>query len=227
MTKLEDIPLRPRKLAITRVKLLEAAVEQLDRKSLDELQVRDLCRIVGISEASFFNYFAKKSDLLIYFVQLWGLEVAWHGLLAEPRPGSPREAIERIFELTGAQVAKHPGVMGEVLAAQARLTGPIEPGEITLAERLAAFPDKPGIEQLEARGLDSLFPELLAQAVRRGDLPKRTDVRAAFLGLAAIFFGVPIALRRIDPRLIGPAYQQQLAIYWAGLEAAPPKKRGR
>ncbi len=221
MPTLDDLPLRPRKFALTKVGLLNAAIERLDDCSLEELQVRELCRAVDISEASFFNYFPKKTDLLVYFVQLWTLDVAWHALLSEPRPSSSREALERIFEFSGKQAAEHPGVMAEVLAAQARLTEPPAQGELTLAERLAAFPDRPGIETLEARGLDSLFPELLAQAVKRGELPKKTDVRAAFLGLTAIFFGVPTVLRRIDPRAVAGAYREQLAIYWAGLTAAP------
>lgn len=225
MPTLDDIPLRPRKLALTKVRLLHAAVARLDRASLDELQVKDLCRDSDISEASFFNYFPKKSDLLVYFVQLWTLDVAWHALLSQPRPATSYEAIQRIFQVTGTQAAEHPGVMGEVLAAQARLTEAPPLVEISLAERLAAFPGREGIETLEVRGLDSLFPELLAQAAKRGELPKQTDVRGAFLGLAAIFFGVPIALRRLDPRAIPRAYLQQLATYWAGLRAPPPRRR--
>lgn len=227
MPTLDDIPLRPRKLALTKVKLLHAAVARLDRVSLDELAVRDLCEDAEISEASFFNYFPKKSDLLVYFVQLWTLDVAWHALRSEPRPATSFDAIARIFAVTGAQVAEHPGVMAEVLAAQARLTAPPPLAEITLAERLAAFPGRDGIETLEARGLESVLPELLAQAVKRRELPPRTDLRAAFLGLAAIFFGVPIALRRVDPRAVEAAYGQQLAIYWAGLQAPKSRKAGK
>lgn len=227
MLSLDDIPLRPRKLALTKVKLLHAAIARLDRAPLEELQVKDLCRDVEISEASFFNYFPKKADLLVYFVQLWTLDVAWHALLAQPRPATSYEAIQRIFQFTGAQAAEHPGVMAEVLAGQARLTEEPPLVEIPLAERIAAFPGREGIETLEARGLDSLLPELLARAVKQGELPKQTDVRAAFLGLAAIFFGVPIALRRIDPRAIPPAYLQQLATYWAGLRTPPPRRRTR
>lgn len=227
MTTLDDLPLRPRKFALTKVGLLNAAVERLDRVSLEELQVRELCQAVDISEASFFNYFPKKADLLVYFVQLWTLDVAWHALLSAPRPSTAREAIERIFEFSGRQAAEHPGVMAEVLAAQARLTEEPRVPELTLAERLAAFPGRPGVEGLEARGLDSLFPELLQQAVKGGELPRKTDVQAAFLGLTAIFFGVPTVLRRIDPRAIAPAYRQQLSIYWSGLTVGTNSRKGR
>lgn len=230
MLTLDDVPLRPRKFALTKVGLVNAAVERLDGCTLDELQVRELCRAVGISEASFFNYFPKKSDLLVAFVQLWTIDVAWHALMQAPRPVTAREAIERIFRFTGDQAALHPGVMAEVLASQARMVEPPQPAEVTLAERLAAFPGREGIEDVPARGLDSLLPELLARAVEQKELPANTDVQAAFLGLTAIFFGVPAVLRRIDPRLVGPAYQQQLAIYWDGLCAAPKtsaKRKGR
>lgn len=230
MLTLDDLPLRPRKFALTKVGLVNAAVERLDGCTLEELQVRELCSAVGISEASFFNYFPKKSDLLVSFVQLWTIDVAWHALMQLPAPATAREAIERIFRFTGDQAALHPGVMAEVLAAQARMVEPPRIEEVTLAERLAAFPGRSGIETVPARGLDSLLPELLSRAVKQKELPSGTDTRAAFLGLTAIFFGVPAVLRRIDPRLITPAYLQQLAIYWRGLagsSASSPRRKAR
>jgi AcrR family transcriptional regulator len=214
-----EIPLRSRKFARTKVGLLQAAMARLDACTLEELQVRDLCDAVQISQASFFNYFPRKSDLLVYFVQMWSIEVAWHVLVADSRPLSARAAIAHIFELTAKQAAEHPGVLAEVMAEQARLREPPKLIEITLAERLLAFPDMPGIDTAPARGLDSLLPELLRRAVKQGELPKSTKIDDAFLGLSALFFGIPMILRRIDPRSVGPAYRAQFDLYWTGLVA--------
>lgn len=65
------IPLRERKLAQTRLALLE----ELEAKPLADVRARDLCERVGISEATFFNHFASKSELLLYFVLLWSVEM--------------------------------------------------------------------------------------------------------------------------------------------------------
>lgn len=219
MPTLDDLPLRPKKFAQTKLALLRAAVARLDRQPLEEVQVKDLCEDAGVSQASFFNYFPAKADLLVYFVQVWTLDVAWHAQALGPEAAAEAR-IRRIFAATAAQAAEHPGVMAEVLAGQARLTAPAKVEELTVAERLLAFPDRPGVESLPSRGLDSLLPELLAQAVARGELPRGTDVGAAFLGLAALFFGVPLALLRRAPGSVGQAYDAQLSVYWAGLLAA-------
>lgn len=224
MTTLDELPLRPKKFAQTKQALLSAAVARLDRQPLDAVQVKDLCEDAGISQASFFNYFPQKSDLLVYFVQLWTLDVAWHAQALGPG-ASALDRIRRIFGATAEQAAAHPGVMAEVLAGQARLTAPPKVEDLTLAERLLAFPGRAGVEALPSRGLDSLLPELLGEAVARGELPPGTDVTSAFLGLAALFFGVPLALLRRAPAQIGAAYEQQLAVYWAGLRRAAPRPK--
>lgn len=226
MPDLASLPLRQRKLAQTKHALLEAAVARLDDVPLEELEVRALCADVGISQASFFNYFAKKSDLLVFFVQVWTLDMAWH-TLARPAARSARANLTRLFDLTAESGALHPGVMAEVLAGQARLREPPALTELTLAERVVAFPDREGIETLPARGLESLLPELLVRAIEGGELPPRTDVMRATLGLAAIFFGVPIAILRVDPRGLRAAYRAQLAVYWRGLSAPPSRRTGR
>lgn len=219
MPTLASLPLRPRKQAVTRLALLEAALDQLERAGgLEAVAVRDLCAAAGISEASFFNYFPQKSDLLVHFVQLWSLDLAWQVHALAPST-TAREAIETIFVATAHDAKRRPRVMAEVLAHQARMTEAPRQGELTLADRLAAFPDRPGIEELPSLGLDGLLPPLIERAIARGELPATLDRQAAFVGLAALFLGVPTILLRIDPALVEPVYRQQLAIYWAGLGA--------
>ena len=56
--------LRERKKARQRTAILEIAVEMCTDGGLDALRVRDLIARLEISEATFFNYFPSKSDLL-------------------------------------------------------------------------------------------------------------------------------------------------------------------
>jgi AcrR family transcriptional regulator len=94
MKQLKDLSLRERKYAQTKVNLLRTTVAKLNEKRLDEISVRELCDEVFISEATFFNYFPQKSDLLVYYIKLWSLEMQWHiekdGLFGF-------DAIEKIF----------------------------------------------------------------------------------------------------------------------------------
>lgn len=217
---MDTIPLRARKLARSRLALLDAFVARMDERPVEEISVRELCAAAEVSEATFFNHFAGKDELVVFFIQLWALEVGWRARRVLAERGA-LAAIEGIFADTAASVAAHPRVMGEVLAAQARLDHEPPVREVTFAERRLRFPDLDGVETLPSEGLDALLPWLLGEAVARGELPPDTDVRTLFLHLAAFFFGTPIVLRRIQPALVGPAWQAQLALLWA----AAPKVR--
>jgi AcrR family transcriptional regulator len=215
LTRFEALPLRQRKFARTKLALLEAAIEEIRDRPLEEVRVKDLCAKVAISEASFFNYFPRKSDLLVYYIQLWSIEMAWHVRhLAEARGGLA--AIEEIFRMTAARTVENPAPMGEIVAAQARMTAPPQFADIGLAERLLAFPDLEGVDELEGQGLDTLLPPLIERAVRAGELPKKTNRDAVLIALAAVFLGLPVVLRRA-PQALGEAYHAQLQLLWDGL----------
>jgi AcrR family transcriptional regulator len=212
----EKLPLRQRKFAQTKLGLMNAAIAAMRKRPLEEISTHELCRAASISSAGFFNYFRKKTDLLVYFIQLWSLEMTWHGRrLAQERGGLA--AIEEVFALTARQVVKNPGLMAEIIAHQARMRVPEKPQEISLAERLLAYPHLPGIETLPAEGIESLLPPFLERAVAAGELPKDLDRGAGLLALTSVFFGVPIIFRPLDVRAIEPMYHQQLQLIWASL----------
>ena len=184
--------------------LLRAAVERLDSRTLEEIPVKELCDAAGVSEASFFNYFPKKSDLLVYFVRIWSLDVSWRALHGK-RGATARESIEEIFLETARQAAAHPGVMSEVIAHQARMDTPPDL-HLTAADRVVAFPDR---------------------AVRGGELPESTDRNMALLGFSTIFLGLPVMARRLDPPALGEMYIRLVGLFWEGLTAKgkrPPSK---
>ena len=221
-----DFPLRQRKQAQTRLSLLDAVLTRLSDRTLDEIPVQELCDAVSISPASFFNYFPNKSAVLVYFVQLWSLELAWrvrHELAGRPA----REAIHEVFAATARQARERPGVMREVLAYQARQAAPIELAELPVLDRLLAYPGRDGIESVPAVGLDGLLPPLIERAVVEGDLPAATDPQLALLGFAAIFFGVPIVLLRSDPSALEGAYRAALDVHWAGLQRTSARSAPR
>jgi AcrR family transcriptional regulator len=219
-----ELPLRQRKFARTKLGLLDAAIRLLDMHPWEEIRVRDLCAEVEISEASFFNYFPQKSDLLVYFIQLWSLEMAWHADRLARRAGG-LAAIEEVFVLTARRVVKHPNLIAEIIAFQARAKSRPVLGEISFAERRQAFPRLDGIENVKARDLGQVVLPLLEQAIAAGELPRKLDRAAALLGVASVFFGVPVSLRFHDIRTIGAAYRGQLRILWEGLRLQPAKER--
>lgn len=222
MKEPRSLPLRERKFATTKLGLLRAAVDELRAHPLEEISVRDLCAAAGISEASFFNYFPRKADLLAYFVRIWALEIAWHARRAVEARGA-LAAIEELFARTAREVARHPALMAEIVAFQARLEAPPGPVELSRAERLLAFPDLEGIEDVPAGHLGTLLPELIDRAVAGGELPAEVDRAVVLATLATVFFGVPVVLRHVEPGRVEELYRAELEVIWAGLRARAVK----
>lgn len=216
------IPLRERKYYQTRIRLARALREHLEQVSLDDLMVRDLCDRVEVSEATFFNYFPKKSDLLAYLSQLWSVELAWHGqqALAEKSAGgdsSGLAVVQAVFDRAAQQFQIAPGAAGELIAWQARTRQRQAPEPLDVSERRLAFPDQPGIETMTNQSLENVLATALQRAIDQGELPRNVHLPTVMVGLVSIFYGVPLALRLSNPAGIGAMYRQQLGILWTGL----------
>ena len=210
--------LRERKFARTRLNLAEIVTHHLENAPLDALSVKALCERAQISEATFFNYFPKKDDLVAYQDKLWSLELNWYGRQAAAQQQG-LAVIEALFRYTAIQVQKKPGLMGEIIAYEARDRTHAPRPVITPVERVLAFADLPGIVELEDESLELVLRAALQQAIERAELPANTLLPAAMVGLVSIFYGVPLAVMHNNPASIGTMYRQQLAILWAGLRA--------
>jgi AcrR family transcriptional regulator len=211
--------LRQRKFAKTRLALAEAVTHHLEAAPFETLSVKALTERVQISEATFFNYFPKKEDLIVYLDRLWTLELNWYGRQAAQQ-GKGLAVIESLFRYTAIQIQKKPGLMAEIIAHEALTRARREGPEITPAERLMAFSDLDGIEELSDESLEGLLRSSLESAIQQGDLPANTAISAAMVGLVSIFYGVPLAIQHTNASAIGAMYRQQLAILWGGLQAA-------
>lgn len=208
--------LRQRKFARTRLKLTQALALRLEQSSLEEVVVRDLCDDAEVSEATFFNYFPRKLDLLDYYTQLWMLELGWRCQKPESRGLA---AIRVSFDFMATSFQKQSGVMGEMIARQALMRDKPQSIEIGLAERQIAYPDYQGIEALPVGGVDKAWLPALEQAIRGGELPANTHIPTVMVGLAAIFYGVPLVLRQGNLAAISSMYAQQLTVFWAGIRS--------
>ena len=211
-------PLRERKFARTKLGLMEAALQRLQDRPLADVGVKELCEAADVSEATFFNYFAKKTDILTYYMQLWSLELAWH---LQHGAGAPQglAAVDALFRRAAERIQGRPGVMSEIIAYAARQRSREQPPQVGRAERLQAFPGLEGIADLEPRGMDVLLGQFVQQAIDRGELPGNTHLRSVMLSLITIFHGVPLVLAHASPQSIGSSYQLQLNQLWAGVRA--------
>lgn len=214
-----ELPLRTRKRALLRLALVEALVAQLATRTLAEVPVEELARAAGISQATFFNYFPSKVDLLTHFVQLWSLRMSALGRRVAAAEASALRALEALFTATAAEAGAAPNVLLEIIAYQALAATRPRPPPVELAERMLLLPEEVDVASLPDQGLGALLPELLGLAVRRGELPAGADVPALTLAAASIFFGTPVVLGRSQLEHLGPLYCQQLRLLWSGARA--------
>jgi len=222
MSESAKLTLRARKFARTRLSLAAATTRHLESAPLDALSVKSLCEQVQISEATFFNYFPRKDDLVAYLDKLWSLELNWYGEQAAQQQHG-LAVIEALFRYTAIQIQKKPGLMAEIIAYEARDRAHAPRPEITEAERVLAFPELKGIDASTHNSLETLFKTSLQQAMQHNELPENTLIPAAMVGLVSIFYGVPLAIQHSNPASIGAMYRQQLELLWAGLRTAAVK----
>lgn len=212
----KTISLRERKYAQTKLALLNKALDKLKEKSFEDISVKELCETIPISEVTFFNYFPRKSDLIVYFIQLWMIEVySW--VANRVGTGGGLAAIEEIFDYTASKLPENPHIMTTIIAFYATRRGEIPFKEITAAERHLAFPGNDAAAQAPAQGFDKLFIPFLEKAVEAGELPRDRDLRLVLATIVAVFLGVPTFMTARDPSLIRPVYREQLKILWKGL----------
>jgi AcrR family transcriptional regulator len=205
------LPLREKKFARVRLAILSAVLQLMQERSLAEISVREICELAQVAPATFFNYFPSKEDVLVYYMRLWSIPVTLQ-CRAVASQRTVLDGVVAVFDYTAHEMEQYPRLMFEIIAYIAHATQPPHPPALTRAERLLAFPDLPGAEEVEPQSIDELFTAQLEQAVRAGELPSSLETEAVALLLKTIFYGVPLATRREGVRAIRRAYHEALEV---------------
>ena len=136
--------LRERKKRATRQGLHEAALELVAERGLDQVAVDDIADRVGVSQRTFFNYFATKDDAVIGWDPTYAHRLA-DAFTARPADESPVEAMRAVLAEDAALMAREPRLWSlrmQVTDAhpslQARLGAGFATSERALATAIAA-----------------------------------------------------------------------------------------
>jgi AcrR family transcriptional regulator len=211
----QHLSLRERKHAKTKVTLTMAFVERLKSARLDDISIKEVCDSIDVSEATFFNYFPAKIDLIYYYQQLALLKIIWD-TQQRAKKDSPLYRIDVMFDVLVQQI-KHPYLLYELISIFVGQKVKPKLIDIPLAERLYAFPDCKGIEDIPLFLLEDFLHENLMKAVKEGELPKEVDCNYVLICLMAIIVGVPLAISYENFNALGSYYKQQLSFLWKGL----------
>ena len=198
MMPINTFSLREKKQATLKLKILDTFDENLKTKTLADISVKEVAKELEISEMTFFNYFGSKKEVLIYFIELWSLEMQMHieGL-------EPLEAIYRIFEETAKTIEKNPNLFMEIVASMALYGMSKKDIPISRAERILRFgQDVP----YEVGG----FPNIVKPLLSKLNLtPKKQDF--IYTALFNTCFATPLLMKC-------PAFSDLKAHYFEQLD---------
>ena len=194
---INTLSLREKKQATLKLKILDSFDEKLKTKALVDISVKEVAKELDISEMTFFNYFGSKKEVLIYFIELWSLEMQMHieGL-------EPLEAIYRIFEETAIMIEKNPNLFMEIVATMA-LQG-VEEKDIHIgkAERILRF----GIETTHKEGG---FSDIVKPLLVKLELSKEKE-RLIHVALFNTCFATPLFIKSPEFTDLKKHYFEQL-----------------
>lgn len=194
--------------------ILQCLLKRMHCESFDSIKISDLCVDAKVSQASFYNYFPQKTDVLIYYIQLWTIEMYWQITINKKLVGL--KAIEQLFADTADICAKHSQLMCEIVAYQAKNGKPQGVTPLTVADKLQAYPDFNGIENIELADLSALLVTNIQQAISVNELPDTINITSLVVALSSIFFTIPIIFNRCPLEEIKSAFSEQLQLLLCG-----------
>jgi len=188
--------LREKKHAQTKLAILHEFTAHLESgKPIDELSNKEICNRVNISEATFYNYFPQKKDILQYMFKLWAIEILW--LIEKEKPGL--KGLEFLKEIAQARhIRGHHSakVLSEILSVVSREGIDPEMPIPSDAEIFYAFPSYKGILNINrSKNYIQIYEENLNFAKANGEVKKDLDVEAATYALLGMIIGPLVFLK--------------------------------
>lgn len=214
--KFNQLPQREKKYAKTKIALLNALMNELEKKSLSSIKIKELADLADVSEPTFFNYFDSKAHILVYYIQMWSIDMNTLAVKSEVKHSSYIETIKDIFRVTSKQIAQQPQIMLEIISFQSQ--GLIlNPHTISAAEKWIFFPEVDDIEVIEGLGLESILPPLISKALEAKEIPQETDKELLFLTLSSLFFGTALLILKRSPESYERYLEAQMTLIFKGL----------
>ena len=210
-----ECTLREKKHARTKIAIMTAFINALEKTKFDDISIRQICKEVEISEGTFFNYFSEKIDIIHYYSQLFFIKIIWRAKESVPQEKFP-DFINAVFQNMAEE-------LGNVNVAYQMLSLLIVQKEkpkkmvITDIERHIVFPDCAGIENIPVVLIDEYLKSWLKDAHNKGLIPSSIDIDDLLVSLITILTGTILALKYENLKGKSYHYLRQLNILWKSL----------
>ncbi len=211
----KEYSLRERKHAQTKIALMNAFIKRLERTRFEEISIREICKIVEVSEGTFFNYFSAKIDIIHYYSSLVFLKVFWNAQKEIP-PGKHLAFIESIFKNMAVEISNG-NVIYQMLSIMIMQKEKPRAAVVSDIEKQFLFPDCPGIENVPIKFIDDILADCLNVAYKNGELPRTTKIDDVQVSLMTILGGTVLATRFTNTKDQTYHLMRQLRLLWKGI----------
>lgn len=209
---MENINLRQKKFVNIKKALTEAFIERLKSIRFDEISISDICNEVGISEATFYNYFPQKIDVIFYFAAMHILKSRWI-LFHEKKDLSSVKKINMIFESFAEQM-KSPFLFFEVTAVLSSQKIMLHPMKLEDFEKKLLFPECENIEDVSLKPIKEIIKELILEAKNKKEINDEISVDELTLLLHSVLIGGPLSLELKNFEDLLNLYKLHLSLIW-------------
>ncbi|GIO95808.1 hypothetical protein J14TS5_08940 [Paenibacillus lautus] len=203
-----DIPLRELKKAKNKIALYEAALSLMSDRMFSQVMVEDICRRAEISKVTFFKFYQRKEDLLIYFMRVWLTERVIE-IDTEGKKGF--QAFRHLLSQVANEHQLRPGMMPSLISFLAEQNmQPCMP-ELSSAEVSLLFP---GHEEAGSKSpnMYDLFQRFMKEEEQAGRLNKAFTLEQAVQICFTIFYGAFLTAQLYNSTEIGRFYETHLGL---------------
>lgn len=190
--------LRKEKAARLKVQILDNTLKLIGKRPFEDLYVDDLCAKVKISKVTFFKYFPRKEDLLLYFFRIWCLDRA-----VELR-NKPKEGLQGVYYLSdklSEACELYPGLMLSLLGYLADSKRNPKPFPVKAEEKIILYPALDHVQTLEIHSLEQMLEKFTLEAIFKKEITRSSTTREITHLLLTVLLGsiVTSHINQISP----------------------------
>ncbi|GAB6988171.1 TetR/AcrR family transcriptional regulator [Paenibacillus pini] len=199
-------PLRELKKAKTKIALFQASMSLIGDQMFRDVMLDDICRQAEVSRVTFFKFFPKKEDLLVYTMRVlltqWIIDI-------EERSLRGFEGVRYILGQVAEMSRANHGLMPSLIAFLAEMNMHPKMPELSQAEVHLLFE---GHEEQGARTPDmfEVFRKCMSEAEQDGQLKPGVSVLDAVQFLFTVFYGAFLTSRIYAAADVFPVYEDHL-----------------
>jgi hypothetical protein len=183
------VGLRERKAAKIKLAILDEIILLLKKMKFKQINVMELCDSIDISKVTFFKYFPKKEETLIYFMNIWCLRQ----LVNLKKNGKKGVAATQLFFSSLAKDYKaNPNLMLALIGFIANLDKKPTNHKITAIEKKLLFPDDDEIGNVEIMNIHEILEKHLKEAEELKEIDLNYSINDRLNLLASLFYGTAL-----------------------------------